>query len=456
VLFLLHSRQNIEANMSLVSSKIDSLFSAFSGDNPGCAIGVLRDGETVLSVGYGMADLEHGIPFTPASVCYMGSVSKQFTALTTLLVAEDGKLTLDDTAKSIIPELPDCMSAITVRHLLTHSSGLRDYFFLGYLSGLHSGDAYSEDDIIRLMSRQEALNFEPGKEYTYGNTGYVLLSIIVKRVTGRTLDEVAREKIFAPLGMKVSRFQHDHSALVAGKVHGYDKRAGAWHTYDSMLDVVGDGGMYSSVEDMLLWMKNFERPTVGAQALKLMQTEATLDNGKGTGYGMGLGPVHWRGLDTIGHSGMHAGYRTMFRAYPSEKTSIVVLCNSGEVEAWQLVTRVAEVFLASRIVMPANPPPASASPASKDPPPEIADDLVGDYESSELRTIYSVARGPEGFTIVADRWPAQQLQSAADDRMRIDNWGIEIQFHRDQNRKPTGFSLSSNDGKIRNLRFRRL
>jgi hypothetical protein len=172
---------------------------------------------------------------------------------------------------------------------------------------------------------------------------------------------------------------------------------------------------------------------------------------------MGLGPVHWRGLDTIGHSGMHAGYRTMFRAYPSEKTSIVVLCNSGEVEAWQLVTRVAEVFLASRIVMPANPPPAAASPSSKDSPPEIADDLAGDYESSELRTVCSVASNPEGFTIVADGWPAQQLRGVADDRMRVgDHWGVEIQFHRDQDRNPTGFSLTSNDGKIRNLRFRRL
>jgi len=251
--------------MSLVSSDIDSLFSAFSGASPGCAIGVVRDGEPILSIGYGMADLEHGVPFTPGSVSYLASVSKQFTALTTLLLVDDRKLALDECVKSIIPELPDCASDINIRHLLTHTSGLRPYGVLGYLSGLHSEHPYSEDDIIRFVSRHESLDFVPGKEFMYSNTGYVLLSIIVKRVTGQTLDEVAREKIFDPLGMKVSRFQHDHSALIANKAHGYERRAGTWHTSNCMLDVVGDGGMYSSVEDMLLWMKNFERPTVGRE-----------------------------------------------------------------------------------------------------------------------------------------------------------------------------------------------
>jgi CubicO group peptidase (beta-lactamase class C family) len=249
--------------MSLVSSNIDSLFSAFSGDSPGCAIGVVRDGEPILSIGYGMADLEHGVPFTPASVSYLASVSKQFTALTTLLLVDDRKLALDECVKSIIPELPDCASGINIRHPLTHTSGLRPYGILGYLSGLHSEHPYSEDDIIRFVSRHESLDFVPGKEFMYSNTGYVLLSIIVKRVTGQTLDEVAREKIFDPLGMKVSRFQHDHSALIANKAHGYERRAGARHTSNRMLDVVGDGGMYSSVEDMLLWMRTSNAPPWG-------------------------------------------------------------------------------------------------------------------------------------------------------------------------------------------------
>jgi len=450
--------------MSLVSSDIDSLFSAFSGASPGCAIGVVRDGEPILSIGYGMADLEHGVPFTPGSVSYLASVSKQFTALTTLLLVDDRKLALDECVKSIIPELPDCASDINIRHLLTHTSGLRPYGVLGYLSGLHSEHPYSEDDIIRFVSRHESLDFVPGKEFMYSNTGYVLLSIIVKRVTGQTLDEVAREKIFDPLGMKVSRFQHDHSALIANKAHGYERRAGTWHTSNCMLDVVGDGGMYSSVEDMLLWMKNFERPAVGARALKLMQTEAILVNGEGTGHGMGLGPVQWRGLPTVGHSGSLAGYRAMFRAFPSEKTSIVVLCNSGEEDASKLVAQVAEVFLSSRTVRPPDPSPTSRESPAIDPTPVGAatpekaseGDLVGDYESRELRKTYSVAWSPEGLTIAADGLPAQQLRSVAADRMRFCDVDIEIQFHRDQDQKPTGFSLSSNAGRVKNLRFWRL
>src|SRR5262249_24390201 len=157
--------------------------------------------------------------------------------------------------------------------------------------------------------------------------------------------------------MKVSRFQHDHSALIADKAHGYERRADAWRTSNSMLDVVGDGGMYSSVEDMLLWMKNFERPTVGAQALKPMQPEAMLDSGKGTGYGMGLGPVQCAGLRGVGHSGSLAGYRTMFLAFPAESTSIVVLCNNGAEEAPRLAQQVAEVLLSSRMDKPPDPLP---------------------------------------------------------------------------------------------------
>ena len=454
--------------MSLVSSSIDSLFSAFSSASPGCAIGVVRDGEPVLSVGYGMADLEHGVPFTPGSVCYLASVSKQFTALTTLLLADEGKLALDQRVKSIIPELPDCARDINIRHLLTHTSGLRDYGALGYLSGFRSDHPYSEDDIIRFVSRHESLDFEPGQEFMYCNTGYVLLSMIVKSVTGQTLDEVARERIFDPLGMKVSRFQHDHSALIADKAHRYVRRDGAWHTSNSMLDVVGDGGMYSSVEDMLLWMKNFERPTVGEQALKLMQTEAMLDNGKGTGYGMGLGPVQCGGLRGVGHSGNLAGYRTMFLAFPSERTSIVVLCNNGAEEAPRLAQRVAEVLLSSRMDSPPEASPTSRetsreSPAI-DPTPlgavtsdQASDgDLVGDYESRELGKTYSVVSGPEGLTIVAGGLPAHQLRSVGDDRMRFGNTDIEIRFHRDPDRKPTGFSLSSSAGRVKNLRFSRL
>jgi hypothetical protein len=299
----------------------------------------------------------------------------------------------------------------------------------------------------------------------------VSLSIIVKRVTGQTLDEVAREKIFGPLGMQASRFQHDHSALIANKAHGYESRAGAWHTSNSMLDVVGDGGMYSSVEDMLLWMKNFERPIVGAQALKLMQTVATLDNRQGTGYGMGLGSVQWRGLHTVGHSGSLAGYRTMFQTFPSEKTSIVVLCNSGAADASKLTAQVAEVFLSSRMDRPPDlsptspgPSPASGESPAIDPKPVGAaaweksseGDLVGDYECRELRKTYSVAWIPAGLTIVADGFPARQLRSVADDRMRFADADIEIQFNRDRDQKLTGFSLSSNAGRVKNLRFWRL
>ncbi|HZC16939.1 MAG TPA: serine hydrolase domain-containing protein, partial [Caulobacteraceae bacterium] len=271
-----------------MESSIDALFGAFTPTSPGCAVGVVCDGQVVFSKGYGLADLEQGGAFTPRSVCYMASVSKQFTALATLMLVDDGGFELDGVVRAHIPELPDCAADITVRQLLTHTSGLRDYLALGRLSGLSADHVHTEAGMLGLLSRQEGLNFEPGSDFMYSNTGYVLLSILIHRVTGQTLNAIARERIFAPLGMAATRFQHDHSALVTHKAHGYELRGGEWHVSDSMLDVVGDGGLYSSVEDMTQWMLNFERPIVGAEALALMQAEATRANGMGTGYGMGL------------------------------------------------------------------------------------------------------------------------------------------------------------------------
>jgi CubicO group peptidase (beta-lactamase class C family) len=192
-----------------------------SDSSPGCAVGVTR-GTTVLATGaYGMAELEHGVRLTPQSVFYMASVSKQFMALSILLLESDGKLHLDDRAKIFIPELPDHASAITVRQLLHHTSGLRDYLTLSQLAGNSSDHVITERSVLSALARQARLNFEPGTEHLYSNSGYALLAIIVHRVAGRPLDEFARERIFAPLGMRSTRFQHDHAAPITGRAIGY-------------------------------------------------------------------------------------------------------------------------------------------------------------------------------------------------------------------------------------------
>jgi len=200
--------------------QIDKLFESLSGKSPGCSVGVSRHGKAVFQKSYGMADLEHEIPLTPESPFYMASVSKQFTAMSVLLLTEDGKIQLTDSIRKTIPELPDYANRITIYQLLTHTSGVRDYLTLGSLAGLPADSVYTDRSALRMIARQSALNFEPGTEFLYSNSGYVLLSLVVKRVAGKNLDAFAREKIFAPLGMNATRFQHDHSSLVPGKAFG--------------------------------------------------------------------------------------------------------------------------------------------------------------------------------------------------------------------------------------------
>jgi CubicO group peptidase (beta-lactamase class C family)/imidazolonepropionase-like amidohydrolase len=228
---------------------IDALFKDFSAEGtPGCAAGATRDGRTLFARGFGLADLEHRTALTAQSVFYMASVSKQFMALAILLLEQDGKLRLDDAVRRHVPELPEHAASITLRHLLQHTSGLRDYLTLTSLAGRPPDYVITEPIVLQTLSRQKRLNFEPGSEHLYSNSGYVLLSIVAQRVTGRRLDEWARERIFSPLGMQHTRFQHDHAAPIPGRANGYVRANEGWRVANSMLDAFA-GAFYSAELD---------------------------------------------------------------------------------------------------------------------------------------------------------------------------------------------------------------
>jgi len=363
--------------LSLSPEKItalEALFQDASVEAPGCAVGVIENGEVCFARGYGLASLEHGVPITPATRFYMASVSKQVAALAVLLAAESGRLDLDDSIRKTMPELPAYMDGVSVRHLLAHTGGVRDYFVLGFLAGLSAEHPYSEADVLDIVSRQRALNFAPGAEFAYSNSGYVLLSIAIARATGQRLDDFAREAIFAPLGMRASRFQHDHTAIVPDKAFGYARRGDQWGVANSMLDVVADGGLYASLEDMLAWAANLLAPRIGASAIALMGTPATLNSGASTGYGMGLFVTRHRGLAVLEHSGGHGGYRTQLQVYPSEGFGVVVLCNDAAGQPQQIARQVAEACLEDRMA-----PPAARAPA---PAPEALQARAGCYRTA--------------------------------------------------------------------------
>ena len=351
------------ANAQDQTAQIDTIFQNVSGKSPGCSVGVVRSGKPIFAKAYGMADLEHDVPLSTESPFYMASVSKQFTAMSVLLLAEDGKIKLTDSIRKSVPELPEYANAITLYQLLTHTSGVRDYLSLGAMAGLSPDFVFTDRGALRLISRQAALNFEPGTEFLYSNSGYVLLSQMVKNVSDKSLDQFARERVFGPLGMKSTRFQHDHSALVPGKAVGYQRRNNEWHVSNSMLDVVGDGGLYSSVADMMHWLANFDEPKVGAKALETMRTPGKLTNGKDIDYGMGLGPGRYRGLDMVQHGGALGGYRTQVLWFPAERFSVVNLCNNGSANVGDLASKVAEVYLSSKMTAPQAPREPKGAPS---------------------------------------------------------------------------------------------
>jgi CubicO group peptidase (beta-lactamase class C family) len=328
---------------------VDRIFADYEkADSPGCAVGVIRDGNFVYRKGYGMGSIELGVPLSAQSVFYMGSVSKQFTAASIVLAGEQGFLTLDDDVRKYIPELPDYGHVITLRQMLHHTSGLRDFLVLYSLAGQDVADVHSETEIIGMIARQKTLNNVPGDEFIYSNTNYYLLGVVVHRATKKTLNEFATDNIFKPLGMSHTRFYDDHTLIVPGRVAAYDPgSAGKFFVdWSTQYDIVGAGGLMSTVDDMLLWDRNFYENKLGkGTLLKEMQTKGVLNNGKEISYALGLGIDKYRGLPTVEHDGALYGYRTAILRFPEQKFSVVSLCNVSNVSTTSLTHQVADIYL---------------------------------------------------------------------------------------------------------------
>src|SRR5690349_21458026 len=289
---------------------VDHIFDAWrSTDMPGCALGVSRGGRVVYEHGYGMANLETGTPITPASIFHVASVSKQFTAMAIMLLARDGKLSVDDDIRKYLPEIPDYGTRITIRHLLTHTSGLRDQWeLLALARGRFEEDRITEADVMDIVPRQTALNFTPGSEYVYSNTGFTLLGVIVKRVSGKSLRDFADERIFKPLGMASTHFQDDYTMLVRGRTSAYAPRAAGWRVSIPNYDTYGATSLFTTVGDLLKWEANLDNPTVGDRALiARMETPTPLTGGDTSNYGFGLSIDRYRGARVVGHGGADAG-----------------------------------------------------------------------------------------------------------------------------------------------------
>lgn len=331
---------------------VDRVFDAWrTTDSPGCALGVARNGRVVYERGYGMANLETGTPITPTSIFHVASVSKQFTAMAIMLLASDGKLSIDDDIRKYLPEIRDYGTPITIRHLLTHTSGLRDQWeLLSLARGRFEENRITEADVMDIVPRQTALNFTPGSEYVYSNTGFTLLGVIVKRVSGKSLRDFADERIFKPLGMTSTHFHDDYTMLVPGRTSAYAPRAGGWRVSIPNYDTYGATSLFTTVGDLLKWEANLDNPVVGDRALiARMEAPTPLTNGDTSTYGFGLSVDRYRGARVVGHGGADAGYRTDVARYPELGLATVVLCNAASANPGLLGRRVADAYLGSAL-----------------------------------------------------------------------------------------------------------
>jgi CubicO group peptidase (beta-lactamase class C family) len=356
---------NVPEPSTNVEQRVDQLFAIYDKpDSPGCALGVIRNGSFVYRKAYGMGSLELGVPLSTQSVFYMGSVSKQFTAASVVLAAEQGYLSLDDDVRTYIPEIPDYGQRITLRQMLHHTSGFPDVLSLLVISGRNPAGLHSNVELMDLIVRQKALNYSPQGEYLYSNTNYFLLAEVLKRATKQPLSEFAAQNIFRPLGMVHTRFYDDHTVVVPGRVAAYS--AGKHGTFlvnwSTDYDTVGGGGLMSSVDDLLLWDRNFYQNKLGkGTLLKEMQTRGILNGGAESNYALGLLLNTYRGLPIVEHGGALFGYQTEIIRFPEQKFSVVCLCNLSSADPDSLTHKVADIYLEKELQREQNVAIASGS-----------------------------------------------------------------------------------------------
>jgi CubicO group peptidase (beta-lactamase class C family) len=303
-----------------------------------------------------MANLEHGVPLSTKSVFEIGSDSKKFTAFCVTLLARPGKLSLDDEIQKFLPEMRHYENPITIRQLIHHTSGLRDYLSIGYLAGFNFDNAYPADEVLGLIARQKGLNFLPGTEHLYSNTNYLLLAEIIKRVSGMTLRAFADQNIFAPLGMKNTHFHDDHKEVTQNRAIGYSpKKHGGFQIDMTNFDMVGDKGIYTTVEDLCLWDANFYNNILGGYGQDLIEEATTpgkLSTGKTIAYAFGLDINSYRGLKVVEHGGACNGYRSQMVIFPEQRLSIICLSNRGDCKSDRLAKQIADIYLAGQFTAP--------------------------------------------------------------------------------------------------------
>lgn len=405
-------------------ARVDSIFADYAGTAiPGCAVAVSDDHRIVLSEAFGMADLEHDVVNTPETRFEAGSVSKQFTAAATILLALEGAIDLDDDVREYFPELPDYGETITIRHLLNHTSGLRDW---GSVASIHGWPrttrVHTHVHALDIAARQRELNYPPGLHYSYTNTGYNLQAMLVERVTGVPFAEFTRERLFEPLGMSRTEWRDDYTRVVKDRAIAYRPgrdAPGAFHMDMPFENVHGNGGLLTTVGDLLRWTWNLETGEVGGpRFLEEMHRQGVLRTGRTIDYASGLFLGTYRGLPEIQHGGATAGYRAFLTRFPDQGVAVSLLCNRADASSGGLAHRVADVFLAEE----AEPRPGPEGDPAIEVEPSVLEALAGTYRNTRTHEALRLVV-EEGRLLYAGRFPLEPVSETA---FRLGSGQLEV------------------------------
>lgn len=445
--------------------RIDEVFAEYDRTGgPGCALGVVEAGDLVHARGYGMGQMDHRIPISERSAFYLASVSKQFAAAAIVIAAHEGHLSLDDDVRRHIPEFPAYdRGRVTVRHLVHHTSGVRDYLTLMTLAGTPFENILTDEAMLGLITRQKELNFAPGSEHLYSNSGYVLMAEIVARATGRSLREYADEMIFGPLGMTSTHFHDDRTQIVRDRVFSYHPREeGGWRTdYLINFDKVGDGGLYSTVEDLARWDGAFYGDVLGVPDFaERMYERGVLGSGDTIAYARGLSVGQRRGLRRVSHAGGLMAFRTMIGRYPDQRTTVITLCNVGTANPGRLSMAVEDIVLEGAFTEPAaeeGPSGAAgaAEGAADEADVEVSSEMLaafaGSYRSEEIGATWVIETDAGELVLHHPSGESRTLRARSETVFGAG--GLEVAFVLDGGRA-TAFVLAA--GRVRNVRFDRV
>jgi len=455
-----------QTNDADIDKQIDNLFSAYNQATPGVAVAVVKDGKIIFKKGYGTANLEYDTPITPKTVFQIASVSKQFTAFSIYLLEKQGKISFEDDIRKYVPEVPDFGKTVRIKHLLAHTGGIRDQWSLLTLAGWRMDDIITTQQILKIISRQKELNFEPGSQYLYSNSGYTLLAEVAARVSGKSFAEFTKENIFAPLGMNDTQFYDDADRIVKNRAASYEKVNGAYRKKNLNHSTVGATGLLTTVEDLSKWALNFEKPTVGdAELIRRFNEPSLLNNGQpvlfavingeNSYHAKGQFTRNYRGVDLLNHSGHDAGFQTFLLRFPEKKLSIIALSNDEHIKIFQTSFTIAGFYLKNDLKEMPNLTAANLA-SEKDPPIKESNNNLKDFEgrfySEELNTDYTAKARNGKLVLSHTRLSDAELTETGKDKFAGNiEFAVEVEFLRNKDYAVTGFKISNFGAK--NVRF---